>query len=56
MAAFLGISVRITLATVFPGLMTIALLYTGAWITDPELLTSGSPAVAPRAGHTQAWR
>ncbi len=40
MAAFLGISVWITLATVFPGLITIALLYGAALIIDPGLLAS----------------
>jgi len=45
MQAFLGISVWIALATVVPGLVTIAVLYGAFALANPSLLESGLPAI-----------
>lgn len=46
MAAFLGISLWIALATVVPGLVTIAVLYGGVAVGSPSLFASDFPTVA----------
>jgi hypothetical protein len=45
MQAFLGISVWIALATVLPGLVTIAVLYGAFALANPALLEAGVPAI-----------
>lgn len=46
MAAFLGISLWIALATVVPGLVTIAVLYGAVAMASPSWFQSGFPAAA----------
>ena len=42
MAAFLGFSLWIALATVMPGLVTLGLAYTGVWIAAPDVVTAAA--------------
>lgn len=42
MGAFLGISLWVALATVVPGLITLALIYAAIIVVNPDLITSYS--------------
>jgi len=50
MNALLGISLWITLVTVFPGFVTIALLVLSAYVLRPELISAGALDAVPGSG------